>query len=345
MVNLSTVQASNASLPKTLFPSDGPVGVFVGATNGIGRASLLAFAKYTQQPRLYFIGRSQTAADEVLGQLKDVNPGGQYEFIKADASLLRNVDQICQSIQAKETRLDILFQSQGTLDFSSETSEKLPLIMALGYYSKMRFIANLLPLLQRSSTPRVVVVLAGTKEGPVNPNDIPGKKVKPWQARGHLCSMMTLTMERFAQSAPGVSFVHSYPGFVRTSLDQSIKGVTGVIMRSIFPIVNMFATRNWISLEETGDRHVFLSTAPRYAAKERSAGLSSEGGRVDGPQAVVASNGEIGAGVYTVDEYCESGDASVQQVLQKLRENRTDQKIWEHLNDVFKRATGKSSIH
>ncbi|KAI2788731.1 Oxidoreductase andH [Penicillium oxalicum] len=251
MVALSTIQSSNASALKTLFPY-GPVGVFVGATNGIGKAALLALAKYATRPRLYFIGRSQSAADEVLRQLKEINPDGQYEFVKADASLLSNVDRICLSIQAKETKIDILFQSQGTLDFASETTEKLPLIMALGYYSKMRFIANLLPLLQRSSNPRVVVVLAGTKEGPVNPKDIPGKKVKIWQARGHLCSMMTLTLERFAQSAPDVSFVHSYPGFVRTSLDQSIRGVTGVIVRSITTITNMFVSRHWIPLDETG---------------------------------------------------------------------------------------------
>lgn len=117
MVALSSIQSSNAALSKDLPP--GLVGVFVGATSGIGKAALLKVAQYARQPRLYFIGRSQSAADEILRQLKQTNPDGRYEFIKADASLLRVVDEVCGSIKEKENRVDVLFQSQGTLDINS----------------------------------------------------------------------------------------------------------------------------------------------------------------------------------------------------------------------------------
>jgi NAD(P)-dependent dehydrogenase (short-subunit alcohol dehydrogenase family) len=179
--------------------------------------------------------------------MTQINADGQCEFIKADASLLGVVDEVCQSIREKETKIDILFQSQGTLDISTgtvnastilnnlrmmiadtdrkiETSEHLPLIMALHYYSRMRFITNLLPLLpllQQSSLGRVVIVTAGTKGGPINPSDIPGKRVLPWKARGHLCSMITRTLEHFVKLAQGVSFVHNYPEFVATPLAKS----------------------------------------------------------------------------------------------------------------------------
>lgn len=119
MVALPAVQSSNAILSKTL--PLGLVGVFVGATSGIGKAAVLKLAQYTRQPRLYFIGRSQRAADEILPQLKQINPDGRYEFIKADASLLSVIDEVCESIQAKETKVDVLFQSQGTLDISTGT--------------------------------------------------------------------------------------------------------------------------------------------------------------------------------------------------------------------------------
>ncbi|GLI78064.1 hypothetical protein PoHVEF18_006363 [Penicillium ochrochloron] len=120
MVALSVVQSSNAAISKELPP--GLVGVFVGATSGIGKATLLQLAKYARQPRLYFVGRSQSAADEILPQLNQINADGRYEFIKADASLLSVVDEVCRSIRQKETKIDILFQSQGTLDISTETS-------------------------------------------------------------------------------------------------------------------------------------------------------------------------------------------------------------------------------
>lgn len=215
-----------------------------------------------------------------------------------------------------------------------ETSERIPLIMALGYYSRMRFIANLLPLLQRSPLSRVVVVLAGTKEGPVNPNDIPGKKVLPWNARGHLCSMITLTLEQFAKQAPGVSFVHNYPGFVDTPLAKSMKGATGAIMKSVFWITGLFTTKVYISLDETGERHCFLATSPRFS----SAG--KENTPPAGAEAAVGSDGVQGSGVYIVDEECETGGADVQKVLKRLRQSGTNGKIWEHLQSEFKRVTG-----
>jgi NAD(P)-dependent dehydrogenase (short-subunit alcohol dehydrogenase family) len=355
MVALSVVQSSNAAISKELPP--GLVGVFVGATSGIGKATLLQLAKYARQPRLYFVGRSQSAAEEILPQLNQINADGRYEFIKADASLLSVVDEVCRSIRQKETKIDILFQSQGTLDISTgelrimhnlrmmiadtddkiETSEHLPLIMALSYYSRMRFIANLLPLLQQSPLGRVMIVMAGTKEGPINPNDIPGKSILPWKARGHLCSMITLTLEHFAKLAPGVSFVHNYPGFVATPLAKSMKGVTGGIMRSVFFFTGLFLTKNYISLEETGERHSFLATSSRFESKERYEGSNSR-------EVAVGSDGVAGSGVYIVDEVCESGGKDVQKLLNGIRQKGTHEKIWEHLQSEFLRVTGKSTI-
>lgn len=122
MVALSEVHSSNEAISKTLPPDI--VAVFVGATSGIGKAALLHFAQHARQPRIYFIGRSQQAADDILKQLEGINAGGPYEFIKADLSLLNVVDEVCSKIREKETRIDILFQSQGTLDISTGKSFK-----------------------------------------------------------------------------------------------------------------------------------------------------------------------------------------------------------------------------
>jgi hypothetical protein len=130
--------------------------------------------------------------------------------------------------------------------------------MALSYYSRMRFITNLLLLLllllllhhQKSPHGRVLIVMAGTKEGSINPTDIPGKKILTLKAHRHLCSMITLTLEHFAKLAPGVSFIHDYPGFVETPLAKSMKGVTGAVMRSVFWVTGLFSTKEkYVSLE------------------------------------------------------------------------------------------------
>lgn len=120
MVLLPKVIASNERIAHT-FP-DGLVAVFVGGTSGVGEYTLLKLAKYALKPQVYIVGRSQEAADRIIKECKQLNPGGKFEFIKSDISLLENVDDVCRQIRSKETAINILFQSQGTMSFKSSTS-------------------------------------------------------------------------------------------------------------------------------------------------------------------------------------------------------------------------------
>ena len=113
MVSLTEVQSSNSLIPSVL-PS-GLVAVFVGATSGIGETTLKQFAKYTRQPHVYFIGRSQEAGDRITAECKALNKEGEYAFIKADVSLIKVVDDICRDIKSKEQSINLLFQCQGTM--------------------------------------------------------------------------------------------------------------------------------------------------------------------------------------------------------------------------------------
>ena len=113
MVSPTEVQSSNSLIPSVLPP--GLVAVFVGATSGIGETTLKQFAKYTHQPHVYFIGRSQEAGDRITAECKALNEEGEYVFIKADVSLIKVVDDICRDIKAKEQAINLLFQCQGTM--------------------------------------------------------------------------------------------------------------------------------------------------------------------------------------------------------------------------------------
>jgi NAD(P)-dependent dehydrogenase (short-subunit alcohol dehydrogenase family) len=113
MVALEDVQSSNSRIASTLPP--GLVAVFVGGTSGIGETALKQFAKHARQPRVYFVGRSQESADRVAMECKALNSEGDYIFIKADTSLIRNVDDVCRKIKSKEKAINLLFISTGTL--------------------------------------------------------------------------------------------------------------------------------------------------------------------------------------------------------------------------------------
>jgi short-subunit dehydrogenase len=113
MVSLKEAEASNSRIASSLPPHI--VAVFVGSTSGIGEHSLKAFAKYANNPRIYFVGRSQESADRISAEMKALNADGEYNFIKADVSLIHNVDKVCDEIKSKEKSINLLFLSPGAL--------------------------------------------------------------------------------------------------------------------------------------------------------------------------------------------------------------------------------------
>lgn len=120
MVSLSSVRSSNSLISSTL--PNGLVALFVGATSGVGEAALKKFAQYATRPRAYFVGRSQEAADRIVAECEALNPAGRYIFRKADVSLIRVVDEVCEEIKAKEQAINLLFLSCGvpSMDHSSK---------------------------------------------------------------------------------------------------------------------------------------------------------------------------------------------------------------------------------
>ncbi|RTE82149.1 hypothetical protein BHE90_003291 [Fusarium euwallaceae] len=330
MVSLSEVEHSNSStLPSNL------VAIFAGATAGIGEAALKAFAKHTVKPKIYFIGRSRESGDRLLNELKFINAEGVYEFVQADMSLLANVDEVCRDIKRKEVVVNVLFMSQGTLKYGVDTADGFPLITGLTLYSRTRLTINLLPLLKEaSSLRRVVTVMAGTKEGKIFLDDIPGRNLpnKIRSTRGHLCTAMTLSLEALSRQAPEVSFIHSFPGSVDTDLIRRDDGLMMQFVKQFFRLGTTVMGK-WVPKEECGERHAWLCLSSRFPAKSD-----------ENVEAAVGTDGTMGSGVYSVDWDGESASDEVVKMLGEYREGMTVDKVWKHMEDEFVRVTGSVSI-
>ncbi|KAF2476698.1 uncharacterized protein BDR25DRAFT_300590 [Lindgomyces ingoldianus] len=332
MVFLDLVKSSNTKLPSHL------VAVFVGGTSGIGEYALKAFAKHCKHPRAYFIGRSQKAADRISSELKTLNPDGEYIFMRMDTGLLKNVDKACQELKAKEKVINILFITTGTLSSGTDTEEGLHLAASLIVHSRTRFMLNLLPLLRAApDLRRVVSVMAGTKEGPFVNEDFQCRNVPLMRARGQGASTITLSLETVAKMAPEVSFIHDFPGPVRSNIARD-PGFVPFILKAIFKV---FGPLVYIPNDESGERHLYLATSAQYPPHDGEASGVPVGG---GLAIAHGTNGKPGSGVYTVDQHCESGGAKNEELLAKLRTEGWDKKIWDHIQGEFVRITGKESI-
>jgi hypothetical protein len=207
---------------------------------------------------------------------------------------------------------------------ASETSEHLHLLASLNYYSRLRFITNLLPLL--SNAPflgRVVTVGGGTQEGPLDATDFPALRVPLINLKGHLSTLITLGLETVAKTAPEVSFVHDYPGTVRTPLLNHMPE-------------EMLKTLVFVPVDESGERHFYLTTSARFPALNGG----SDGVQLgDGDEVALGTTGEVGSGMYSVGSDCESASTEVRGLLAGLREKGMVEEVWRHTEAEFKRIT------
>ena len=101
-----------------------------------------------------------------------------------------------------------------------------------------------------------------TIRGPISVNDFPARKVSALSARGHASSLVTLSLEALAKKAPDVTFIHNFPGPVKSNFLRSGQGAAISVMNGIFKVISPLMS--FYSLEECGERHLFLATSARY---------------------------------------------------------------------------------
>lgn len=126
MVAIDTVRAANSSLKSG--PS-GLVALFVGATKGIGAATLRKLTKNLKAPTIYIVGRSKGGFSSQLSELKTLNPDASFEFLETEISLIKNVDWICKKLKETESKLDLLFMSPGLLPIGGPTCRHIQYLL------------------------------------------------------------------------------------------------------------------------------------------------------------------------------------------------------------------------
>ena len=102
------------------------------------------------------------------------------------------------------------------------------------------------------------------------------------------------------RSEPGASFVHVYPGLVRTSIytNSFPAPLAAVYNYGMWPMMWPFS----VNIEESGQRHLFHSTSARYPASKLSTSSGSQGTAIpDNLGVAVGSAGKPGSGAYLMN--------------------------------------------
>jgi short-subunit dehydrogenase len=172
-----------------------PVAVIVGGTSGIGEYTAYTFAKYTEAPSFYIVGRSEESGKRVLDRLKELNrnPSSKFRFIKCDTGLIKENDRLCSIISRNESKVNLLVSSAGYLSFEGyiENSEGLNKKLAVHCYGRWRVVQGLIPLLSEAAKlkepARTIVVHGAGREGNIFKNDLDLKESR-WLSALQQCN-------------------------------------------------------------------------------------------------------------------------------------------------------------
>jgi hypothetical protein len=209
----------------------------------------------------------------------------------------------------------------------------------------MRFLTNLMPQLTKAGTAaeasstsaqpglyrnlsRVVSVLEAGGEAPLILDDLSlQKNYSLRNCAKHAITMTSLSMEQLASMYPATSFVHAYPGAVKTGLMREFGAITRTAMSALLVLA-----RPWmVPLDESGERHLYAATSPRFPPK---ASKDVEG-------AAPGSDGIKGSGAYLL--HWDGSDNGNKKPLQDLRKNDTGKLVWQHTMGVFESICGKTT--
>ena len=302
--------------------------------------------------------RSEDAANRILSELNAIKADGEAHFIEKDVTLMKNVDQVCDEIKAKEKKLNLLFMTPGQMSMKgrNETSEGLDRKFATNYYARLRFTQQLLPLLIAASPSlsRVVSVLGPGDESPafsfedmdlkttfslqnclrsVSCPELTSESKGELKACRHSTTMTDFAFEELAKQNPTVSFIHAFPGFVKTGFFKE----SGMAMR-VFGNVATTVLKPWsLSIDESGERHLYLSTSNIYPAADGN----GQGVELGGEKVKAGSDGGIGSGAYLIGERGEVR-ANV-KALDELRKKDAGTRIWSFTQDLFEHIRSSGS--
>lgn len=209
--------------------------------------------------------------------------------------------------------------------------------LSLHYYSRMRFLYNLLPELTNAakaqgpnpglrSLSSVLSVLDARGNASLVLDDLPLKNNYSLRnCANHAITMTSLSMEELATLNPSTSFVHSFPGIVKTSLVRD----NGFLMRTALNALFVLLTPMTVGLEESGERHLYAGTNSAFAPR----------GSTGSTDTAIGSDGVQGSGCYLVG--ANSAVVGKQKVLEGYRADGTRASVWKHTLDIFKGIRGE----
>ncbi|MEP0841249.1 MAG: SDR family oxidoreductase [Phycisphaerae bacterium] len=241
----------------------GKVILITGATDGIGKAAAMEFAK--RGASLTIVGRNKEKTERVLAELKAASGNQDVDFLICDLSRLADVRRAADEFKAKHDRIDVLANNAGaTFKAPLLGPDGFELTFALNHLAPFQLTLSLLDLIRKTPGARVVSTSSamqarGKLDLETTPTSLAG-----WGPNAYATSKLAnilFTKELQRRLAGTTASANCFePGMVRTQFG-AMGSDQGFLLNVIYALAKPFAS----TPEQGADSLVWLATAPEAA--------------------------------------------------------------------------------
>jgi NAD(P)-dependent dehydrogenase (short-subunit alcohol dehydrogenase family) len=216
-------------------PMIGKLAVVTGATGGLGFETALALAGAGTE--VVLTGRSDAKGSAAIDAICERYPQAVISYEHLDLADLSSVADFARRFGAMYKSLDLLINNAGVMALPTRhtTVDRFEMQFGTNYLGHYALTARLLPVLRRSSRPRVVNLSSlAHRTGMIDFDNLQGAvHYQPWRAysQSKLAMLMfALELQRRSDAGGwGLMSNAAHPGYARTDLISNGPGAYGVL--------------------------------------------------------------------------------------------------------------------
>ena len=218
----------------------GKTALVTGANSGIGKATVIAFAKKGIQ--VVMLCRDKTRGEAAQADVL-AETGVEPILMLCDLGSMREIRAFCDAFKQCFSQVDILVNNAGVLPVRrQETKDGLEMAFGVNYMGHFLLTQSLMPLLKSAKNARIVILgSVAYKTGKINFDDLAMKKgytVAAAYSRAKLCDLLFTRELAKKLQGTGVTVNCVHPGAVATNiLIKTDTGIGHALIRLFRPVV------------------------------------------------------------------------------------------------------------
>lgn len=243
---------------------EGKVMLLTGATDGIGKAAALNFAK--RGASLTIVGRNQEKTAKVLAELKAASGNSKLDALICDLSRMADVKRAADEFKTSHDRLDVLVNNAGAT-FKSPTKgpDGYELTFALNHLAYFQLTTALLELIRKTPGARVVSTSSamqarGKLDLATTPTSLAGPGWRAYATSKLANILFTTELQRRLDGTTATANCFE-PGMVRTQFGGFGTDL-GLVQNLIYKLAKPFA----VTPENGADSLIWLATSSEAAS-------------------------------------------------------------------------------